>query len=132
MTKQKIIVGMSGGVDSSVVAWLLAGAGLRAIAPDLEHEIIGIRPGEKLHEVMLPVDEARLARELDDPAGQAFLHASYGRLLGMLGDVSGYEALSRTAFELALTEAARDGSGNLLYLPIDKIIQGQGKGQKPA
>lgn len=30
-----------------------------AIAPDLEHEIIGIRPGEKLHEMMISRDDAR-------------------------------------------------------------------------
>lgn len=30
-----------------------------AIGPECEQEIIGIRPGEKLHEVMVPADEAR-------------------------------------------------------------------------
>lgn len=30
-----------------------------AIAPDLPHEYVGIRPGEKLHEMMLTADEAR-------------------------------------------------------------------------
>lgn len=37
-----------------------------AIAPDAKLEIIGIRPGEKLHEVMIPEDDARLAVELGD------------------------------------------------------------------
>jgi UDP-N-acetylglucosamine 4,6-dehydratase len=31
----------------------------RAIGPDCDHDYIGIRPGEKLHEVLLPYDEAR-------------------------------------------------------------------------
>jgi UDP-N-acetylglucosamine 4,6-dehydratase len=31
----------------------------KAIAPDCKIEIVGIRPGEKLHEVMIPEDEAR-------------------------------------------------------------------------
>jgi UDP-N-acetylglucosamine 4,6-dehydratase/5-epimerase len=31
----------------------------KAMAPDLEQKIIGIRPGEKLHEVMCPIDDAR-------------------------------------------------------------------------
>lgn len=34
-----------------------------AIAPDCQHQITGIRPGEKLHEIMIPVDEARQTRE---------------------------------------------------------------------
>ena len=38
----------------------------RSIAPDLPHKIIGIRPGEKLHEVMVPEDDARATLELKD------------------------------------------------------------------
>ncbi|WP_438750838.1 UDP-N-acetylglucosamine 4,6-dehydratase (inverting) [Pararhizobium sp. O133] len=37
-----------------------------AMAPDLEHEIIGIRPGEKLHEVMCPADDSHLTLEFAD------------------------------------------------------------------
>lgn len=37
-----------------------------AIAPDAEIDIIGIRPGEKLHETLISEDEARTAVELDD------------------------------------------------------------------
>ena len=37
-----------------------------AIAPDLPHDIVGIRPGEKLHEVMITEDDARMTVELDD------------------------------------------------------------------
>jgi UDP-N-acetylglucosamine 4,6-dehydratase len=37
-----------------------------AIVPDAEREIVGIRPGEKLNEVLLTEDESRHARELDD------------------------------------------------------------------
>jgi UDP-N-acetylglucosamine 4,6-dehydratase/5-epimerase len=38
----------------------------RAMAPDLPHKIIGIRPGEKLHEVMITEDDARQTIELED------------------------------------------------------------------
>jgi UDP-N-acetylglucosamine 4,6-dehydratase len=38
----------------------------RAIAPDAKQDVIGIRPGEKLHEVLLSEDEARNARDDGD------------------------------------------------------------------
>lgn len=38
----------------------------RTLAPGLPHKIVGIRPGEKLHEVMVPEDDARSTVELDD------------------------------------------------------------------
>ncbi len=37
----------------------------RAIAPDAKIDIIGIRPGEKLHEALISEDEARTTVELD-------------------------------------------------------------------
>ncbi len=37
----------------------------RAMAPDLPHEHVGIRPGEKLHEVMCPSDDSHLTLEFD-------------------------------------------------------------------
>lgn len=37
-----------------------------AMAPDLPHKIVGIRPGEKLHEVMCPSDDSHLTLEFDD------------------------------------------------------------------
>jgi len=38
----------------------------KVLAPHIDHEIIGIRPGEKLHEVMIPEDDGRMTRELDN------------------------------------------------------------------
>jgi UDP-N-acetylglucosamine 4,6-dehydratase len=38
----------------------------KTIAPHLPHEIVGIRPGEKLHELMIPEDDARMTVELED------------------------------------------------------------------
>lgn len=38
----------------------------KAMAPDLPHKIVGIRPGEKLHEVMVPLEDSRLTIEFDD------------------------------------------------------------------
>ena len=38
----------------------------RAMAPDLPQKIIGIRPGEKLHEIMCPADDSHLTLEFGD------------------------------------------------------------------
>ena len=38
----------------------------KAMAPSLPHKIIGIRPGEKLHEIMCPADDSHLTLEFDD------------------------------------------------------------------
>lgn len=37
-----------------------------AIAPNLEQKVVGIRPGEKLHEVMCPTDDSYHTYEYDD------------------------------------------------------------------
>lgn len=38
----------------------------KAVAPESETEIIGIRPGEKIHETLISPDESYQARELED------------------------------------------------------------------
>ncbi|ASU40584.1 UDP-N-acetylglucosamine 4,6-dehydratase (inverting) [Herbaspirillum sp. meg3] len=38
----------------------------RAMAPDLPHKHVGIRPGEKLHEIMCPMDDSHLTLEFND------------------------------------------------------------------
>lgn len=38
----------------------------RAIAPECDHQFVGIRPGEKVHEALLSEDEARNARDMGD------------------------------------------------------------------
>jgi UDP-N-acetylglucosamine 4,6-dehydratase len=53
-----------------------------AIAPHIPHRVVGIRPGEKLHEVMVPEDDARSTLELHDryvilPDAQAARRANY-------------------------------------------------------
>jgi UDP-N-acetylglucosamine 4,6-dehydratase len=37
-----------------------------AMAPNLPHEHIGIRPGEKIHEIMCPIDDSHLTLEFKD------------------------------------------------------------------
>ena len=36
------------------------------ICPKLGHKVVGVRPGEKLHETMIPADDSRWTVELDD------------------------------------------------------------------
>jgi UDP-N-acetylglucosamine 4,6-dehydratase len=55
----------------------------RAMAPDLPHKIIGIRPGEKLHEVMITADDARSTIDIGDrfviePTLVEWAYQSYG------------------------------------------------------
>ena len=38
----------------------------RSVAPDLPHKIVGIRPGEKLHETMVAEDDGRSTIEIPD------------------------------------------------------------------
>ena len=37
-----------------------------AMAPGMERRVVGIRPGEKLHEIMCPADDSHLTLEFDD------------------------------------------------------------------
>ena len=87
----------------------------RAMAPNLPHKIIGIRPGEKLHEVMCPSDDSHLTLEFEDhfvikPAIQFSVSADFSvNNLGEIGkDVEqGFEYNSGT---------------NLRFLTIEEII----------
>lgn len=38
----------------------------KALAPDLDHHVVGIRPGEKLHEILITEDDSRTTYELND------------------------------------------------------------------
>ncbi|MBL8833907.1 MAG: UDP-N-acetylglucosamine 4,6-dehydratase (inverting) [Rhodospirillales bacterium] len=60
----------------------------RALAPGLPHENVGIRPGEKLHEVMITEDDARMTLSLGDrfaicPANRNWTDAHLRALGGM-------------------------------------------------
>lgn len=58
----------------------------RVIGPRCKQEMIGIRPGEKLHEVMISQDDARLTLETEDmfviqPTHDYWTHKDYAKIL---------------------------------------------------
>jgi UDP-N-acetylglucosamine 4,6-dehydratase/5-epimerase len=79
----------------------------KAMAPDLSHKIVGIRPGEKLHEIMCPADDSHLTLQFNDhfvicPSIQFNHIVDFTKnLLGELGVsvIQGYEYNSGTNSE---------------------------------
>ncbi len=56
----------------------------RVISPEAEQRIVGIRPGEKLHECMVPIDDGRYTRDVGTayailPAGNEKLRSFYDK-----------------------------------------------------
>ena len=58
------------------------------LAPDCDKNIIGLRPGEKMHEILIPSDEARNVLEFDDHFVIQPVQAFWGNKIGILGGVS--------------------------------------------
>ena len=58
------------------------------VAPNSQREIIGLRPGEKMHEILIPSDEARNVLEFDDYFVIQPVQAFWGNKIGILGGVS--------------------------------------------
>jgi UDP-N-acetylglucosamine 4,6-dehydratase len=59
----------------------------KTLAPDCEMKVVGIRPGEKLHEVMIPMDDGRNTIEFDDHfvIEPSFSWWSHDKLLNEMG-----------------------------------------------
>jgi len=58
------------------------------LAPDCQRKIIGLRPGEKMHEILIPSDEARNVLEFDDHFVIQPVQPFWGNKIGILGGVS--------------------------------------------
>ena len=58
------------------------------LAPDCEWETIGLRPGEKMHEVLIPADEARNVLEFEDHFVIQPIQSFWGNKIGILGGVT--------------------------------------------
>jgi UDP-N-acetylglucosamine 4,6-dehydratase len=75
----------------------------KAVAPECRHDVVGIRPGEKLHEVMVPADESINTLEFEDfyvirpqfPYWDPSNHETYGDEIGTPVE-SGFEFRSDT------------------------------------
>ena len=55
------------------------------VAPNVEWETIGMRPGEKMHEILIPEDESRNVLEFDDHFVVQPIQAFWGNKIGILG-----------------------------------------------
>ena len=55
------------------------------VAPNCEREIIGLRAGEKMHEILIPSDEARNVLEFDNYYVIKPVKAFWGNKIGILG-----------------------------------------------
>ena len=60
----------------------------QVVAPDCEWEVLGLRPGEKVHEILIPEDEARNVLEFDDHFVIQPIQSFWGNKIGILGGVS--------------------------------------------
>ena len=55
------------------------------VAPDVKWETIGMRPGEKMHEILIPEDESRNVLEFDDYFVVQPIQSFWGNKIGILG-----------------------------------------------
>ena len=55
------------------------------IAPGVEWEVIGMRPGEKVHEILIPEDEARNVLEFEKHFVVQPIQSFWGNKIGILG-----------------------------------------------
>ena len=55
------------------------------VAPGSEWQITGMRPGEKMHEILIPEDEARNVLEFDDHFVVQPIQSFWGNKIGILG-----------------------------------------------
>ena len=58
------------------------------IAPDSKWDVVGMRPGEKMHEILIPEDEARNVLEFEKHYVVQPIQAFWGNKIGILGGVS--------------------------------------------
>lgn len=104
---------------------------VRVIAPDTPHRTIGIRPGEKLHEVMITEDDARMTVELDDRYVMLPAFAFWGRDTHKLNGAppvrEGFSYASNTNAEWLQDHSLRE-----MLVETDLMPDQTRRGQAPA
>ncbi len=86
-----------------------------AMAPRVEHKIIGIRPGEKLDEIMCPADDSHLTLEFDDH------FVIQPTIVFHHGDINYAKNMSGEAGLPVSQGFAYDSGTNEYFLSIDEI-----------
>jgi len=87
----------------------------KAMAPDMPTKIVGIRPGEKIDEIMCPTDDSHLTLEFDDhyvikPA-ITFHHADIDYTINNIGE-KGTPVASGAAY---------DSGTNYEFLSVEEL-----------
>ncbi|MDE1462290.1 UDP-N-acetylglucosamine 4,6-dehydratase (inverting) [Spartinivicinus poritis] len=89
----------------------------KAMAPNIEHKIIGVRPGEKLHEIMCPADDSHLTLEFED-------HYVLRPTIKFTGRVNGFKINECGEKGLPVKQGFEYNSGtNEKFLSIEEIIE---------
>lgn len=83
----------------------------RAIAPDCKTKIVGIRPGEKLHEIMVPEDDAH----------HTVQYAKYFTILPTFHNWSAKEYLAENGGKLCPDGFSYSSDTNTQWLTVDEL-----------
>lgn len=90
------------------------------IAPDCKWNTIGLRPGEKMHEVLIPEDESRNVLEFENHFVIKPIQSFWGNKIGILGGVpcsDGFKYASNCNCDNLTVEELRDLLSDFLPTP---------------
>jgi UDP-N-acetylglucosamine 4,6-dehydratase len=90
------------------------------IAPDCKWNTIGLRPGEKMHEVLIPEDESRNVLEFENHFVIKPIQSFWGNKIGILGGVpcsEGFKYASNCNCDNLTVEELRDLLSDFLPTP---------------